>query len=111
MRQLVLQGNDPNYIDQNYLWWRRYGRSTPRMVDAISRPTRKAGRYSAVWDGRDEAGQPVGQGRFTVHIEAIREHGAHSYQAIALDLAAQPAEGQGAAGEELGPSRVRYGQK
>jgi len=111
VRQLLLQGNDLNYIDQNYVWWRRYGRSAPRIVDAVSRPTRPAGRYSAVWDGKDQAGQFVGQGKYTIHIEAIREHGAHSYQAIALDLADQPVEGVGAAGEELGPSRVRYGRR
>ena len=111
VRQLLLQGNDLNYIDQNYVWWRRYGRSAPRIVDAVTRPTRPAGRYSAVWDGKDQSGQFVGQGKYTIHIEAIREHGAHSYQAIALDLADQPVEGVGAAGEELGPSRVRYGRR
>ena len=111
VRQLTLQGDDPNYIDQNYVWWRRYGRSAPRIIDAVTRPTRPAGRYSAVWDGKDQAGQMVGQGKYTIHIEAIREHGSHSYQAIALDLAAQPVQGAGAPGEELGPSKVSYGRR
>jgi thiamine biosynthesis lipoprotein len=110
VRQVALQGDDPNYIDQNYVWWRRYGRTLPK-VQAISRPTRPAGRYSAVWDGKDQAGRPVAQGRYTVHIETVREHGGHSYQAVALDLMGEPVQGQGMAGEELGASRVRYGRR
>ena len=111
VRQLLLQGDDFNYIDQNYIWWRRFGRGIPEIVDAVSRPTRPAGRYTQVWDGKDQNGVAVGQGRFTIHIEAIREHGLHTYQSIPLDLGVQPAEGQAAGGEELSVSRARYGRR
>ena len=111
VRQLLLLGDNANYIDQNYVWWRRVGRSLPGGADAMSRPTRPAGRYSAVWDGKDNAGRPVGQGTYTVHLEATREHGGHSYQTVQVEVGAQPAEGAAAASDELGGTRVRYGKR
>ena len=112
VRQILLQGNNDNYIDQNFVWWRRFGRGMPQVVDTMSRPTRPAGKYVAVWDGKDQDGKLVGQGHFTIHIEAIREHGLHTYQAIPLDLLAQPAENHAPEpGDELGATRVRYGKR
>jgi thiamine biosynthesis lipoprotein len=111
VRQLLLLGDNENYIDQNYIWWRRVGRSAPAIVDATARPTRPAGRYAAVWDGKDNAGRPVGQGRYTVHIEATREHGSHSYQTIPLQLGGDPVEGTAAGGDELGAARARFGRR
>ncbi len=40
VRALSLLGKDPNYIDQNFIWWRRHGRGVPDIVDSVSRPTR-----------------------------------------------------------------------
>ncbi len=111
VRGLIMLGKDPNYIDQNFIWWRRHGRGAPDVVDSISRPTRAPGRYTAVWDGKDDAGKPVPLGKYTVHVEAIREHGGHSYQAMPLDLTQGPAEAQAAASDELGPSKVRFGPR
>ena len=111
VRQLLLLGDDQNFVDQNYIWWRRVGRSAPAVVDAVSRPTRKAGRHSVVWDGRDNAGRPVAQGRYTIHVEATREHGGHSYQTVQIQLGAQPLDAGAAGSEELGATRVRYGRR
>ena len=49
-------------------------------VSAITSATRSAGQYSLVWDGKNDAGEFVAQGNYTVFIEAAREHG--SYQLI-----------------------------
>lgn len=117
VRALTMLGDNLDYVGENYIWWRRFARSRPQMVQAVSRPTRKAGRYTAVWDGKDDAGRPVGQGRYTLHIEATREHGGHSYQSIPLTLGAAPVQGSAAPPgptateeeSELGPSVARYG--
>jgi FAD:protein FMN transferase len=45
-----------------------------------ARPTREPGRYKAIWDGRDNHGQQLARGQYTVYIEAAREHG--TYQSI-----------------------------
>lgn len=109
VRILALLGTDERFIDQNFIWWRRVGRGLGANLDGMAKPTRRPGRYSLVWDGRDEKGQPVPQGRYTVHIEASREHGGHGYQTFDITLGAQPTTAESAANEELGPASVRYG--
>jgi thiamine biosynthesis lipoprotein ApbE len=48
--------------------------------NSIASATRSAGNYSLIWDGKNDAGEFVPQGNYTVFIEAAREHG--SYQLI-----------------------------
>lgn len=55
-------------------------RQAPYDITSITSATRSAGKYSLVWDGKDDAGQWVPQGNYTVFIEAAREHG--TYQLI-----------------------------
>jgi thiamine biosynthesis lipoprotein len=110
VRTLTLLGNDDRFIDQNFIWWRKVGRASGGF-DAVARPTRRPGRYALVWDGRDDKGAPVGQGRYTVHIEASREHGTHGYQTFDMVLGAAPATASAPADPELGPADVRYGPK
>lgn len=39
--------------------------------------TRPPGKYTLKWDGKDDQGNFVKQGTYTVYIEAAREHGTH----------------------------------
>lgn len=50
------------------------------MVLTIARPTRPPGKYSVVWDGKDDRGRPLPPGAYTLTIDAAREHG--TYQSI-----------------------------
>jgi thiamine biosynthesis lipoprotein len=111
IRVVTMLGNDLDWINQNYIWWRRFGRARPQLIDAVARPTRPAGRYSAVWNGRDDAGAPVAQGRYIVHVEVVREYGLHSYQAMPIALMAAPAQATGMAQDEIGATLVRYGRR
>ena len=54
------------------------------LVSTVSAATRPPGKYSAVWDGKDDQGQFVKPGRYTVYLEASREHG--TYQLMRHDL-------------------------
>lgn len=45
------------------------------MVLTISRPTRPPGKYSVVWDGRDDHDKPLPPGDYVIAIDAAREHG------------------------------------
>lgn len=110
VRVITLLGDNAKWIPDNYVFWRRYGRKAPG-VDSMARPTRAPGRYSLVWDGRDQAGRPVAQGRYTIHVEAVREHGGHSYLSTDLDLRAAPVTGSIAGKDELGGVTLRYGKK
>jgi thiamine biosynthesis lipoprotein len=53
-------------------------------VSSISSATRSAGKYSVKWDGKDDKGNYVKPGKYTLHIEAAREHG--TYQIISQEM-------------------------
>lgn len=57
-------------------WWRAIGGSR-QTASAVSRATRYPGAYTVTWDGRDQRGQPVPQGDYTLCVEINREHGHH----------------------------------
>ena len=109
VRTLAAMGTDARFMDENFIWWRRVGRTMGRGIDAVAKPTRRPGRYSLVWDGRDDKGLSAPQGRYTVHIEASREHGGHSYQTLDLTLGAQAINVESPSADELGPAAVHYG--
>lgn len=110
IKTLLIMGNRADWQEDNYVWWRRYGRKEPTQVEALAKPTRAPGRYTVGWDGTDASGKRAPQGVYTIHIEAAREHGGHAYQAIEVKLGAAPVAGQAAAKDELGTSSVRYGK-
>jgi len=69
-------------------WYRsdreRSNKEGTEILDSISSATRNPGKYTLVWDGKDNAGRLVKAGTYTVNIEAAREHG--TYQIIRQDM-------------------------
>jgi hypothetical protein len=51
---------------------------------SVTGATRGAGQYTLVWDGKNDAGEYVPLGKYTVFIEAAREHG--TYQLIKQEM-------------------------
>lgn len=47
------------------------------LIETVSKPTRNPGQYKVAWDGTDDAKQPVAPGKYTLLIEAAREHGTY----------------------------------
>jgi thiamine biosynthesis lipoprotein len=111
IKTLLILGTKRDYQEDNYVWWRRYGRKTPGLLDSVGRPTRAPGKYSVGWDGTDEAGKPVVQGAYLIHVEASREHGGHTYQSIPVQLGAKPVAAALPAADELGAVKVSYGKR
>lgn len=111
VRGLTMLGDNPQWVDENYVWWRRYGRKEPLLVDAISQPSRRPGRYKLVWNGIDDFGQHVPQGTYTLNIEAAREHGDHTLQKIELKLGNKKLRKRQKAEGEIGAIRVSYETK
>jgi hypothetical protein len=60
------------------------------IARSVSSATRSPGRYSLKWDGRDDHGQLVRPGRYTVVIEAAREHGTHQVMRQEMDFSGTP---------------------
>jgi thiamine biosynthesis lipoprotein len=110
VRTLLVVGDHARWRESNYVFWRRVERFDLAGVQAMARPSRAPGRYTVVWDGLDARGGLVPQGQYTLNIEASREHGSHTMQAIALDLSGAPLQTEIAAQAELGATQVRYGR-
>lgn len=111
IKTLLIQGTKQDYQEDNYVWWRRYGRKQPGAIEAMGKPTRPPGRYTVGWDGTDQDGKRVGQGKYLIHIEAAREHGGHAYQTMEVNLGAAPVAAQAAGKDELGAAQARYAKR
>ncbi len=107
VRTLHVYGSQEKWIDSNYVWWKRYGR-TMSNLDTVAKPSRNPGQYTVAWDGKDDAGQRVAQGKYTLHIEAAREHGGHSYQTFDIDAAPKSSTQNSAAKDEFGDLKLRF---
>jgi hypothetical protein len=80
----------------------------PDLVATVSGATRLPGRYTVVWNGRDDRGGVVQQGAYRVVIEAAREHGTYQLMQQELALAAKPVSADLPGNEEIGRARVEY---
>ncbi|MCP5515870.1 MAG: DUF2271 domain-containing protein [Verrucomicrobiales bacterium] len=81
VRTLALWFNSPRWLPDLRSWYQdeqlRSLTENSEIIATVSSATRAPGRYTLKWDGRDNTGKPVKPGRYTVLIEASREHGTH----------------------------------
>jgi hypothetical protein len=81
------------------------------MVLTMSRPTRSPGKYSVVWDGKDDHGKPLGPGGYTVCIDAAREHGTYQGIRTAVKIADRPFSEELKGNVEIRAASVEYRRK
>lgn len=62
------------------------------LVDAVSGPTKSAGKYKVLWDGKDDLGQPLKEGKYTLQVESAREHGTYQIIRESVELTSKPFE-------------------
>lgn len=86
VKNLLLLGDNARWMRKNRLWWRQQGRQEELVLTNIARPTRKAGEYQIIWDGRDDFGKTIYAGHYTLVLEAAREHGGHEKINIDFDV-------------------------
>lgn len=110
IRTLLVLGTETRWREENYIYWRRFGRNDAKLVDSVSRPTRAPGQYSIKWDGLDDAGKKVPQGKYILSIEASREKGGHTVQGLELTLGADGAVVESKPDGEIGRVRASYGR-
>ncbi|MFY9160758.1 DUF2271 domain-containing protein [Aquirufa ecclesiirivi] len=83
IRRIALWFNKPRWLPDLRSW---YAAQREKAIDiaSLASATRSPGEYTLVWDGKDDAGQFVKQGKYTVYIEAAREHG--TYQLMKQEM-------------------------
>ena len=89
----------------------RKRRGKKDLFFTISRPTRPPGKYKVIWDGRDDQGNVVPAGEYTIFVEAAREHG--TYQSIRkqVTLSDQPFTEELKGNVEIRSASIEYRRK
>jgi thiamine biosynthesis lipoprotein ApbE len=81
------------------------------LVFTFARPTRPPGKYTATWDGKDDAGKLVPRGTYTVHLEAAREHGTHQLISQKVKIEDKPFTEEIKGNVEIRSARIDYRRK
>jgi thiamine biosynthesis lipoprotein ApbE len=83
VRTLALWFQKPRWLPDLKSWYhadqvRNLAEGTD-LSTTVSSATRSPGKYTLRWDGKDNAGKPVKPGKYTIFIEAAREHGTYGF--------------------------------
>jgi FAD:protein FMN transferase len=78
------------------------------VLNSVSSATRPPGKYTFRWDGKDDYGKPVKAGKYTVMIEAAREHGTDQLMRQEIDFNSSPKQFQLPGGVEIASASLDY---
>lgn len=88
VRNLSVWFNKDRWLPDLKQWYRHYGDAFKaedgKFKASVSSATRSPGKYTMKWDGKDDSGADTKPGKYTVVIEAAREHG--TYQVMKQDI-------------------------
>ncbi|MES2456965.1 MAG: DUF2271 domain-containing protein [Bacteroidota bacterium] len=89
VRNLAVWYSKPEWLHDLRSWHR--GNGTTYAADgtkmsSIGSATRSAGKYTLKWDGKDDSGALVKAEKYTVYIEAAREHGTHQLMSSEMNF-------------------------
>ena len=78
------------------------------ITASVSSATRPPGKYTLKWDGKDQAGKLVKAGKYTVCIEAAREHGTYQLIRQEVDFTGTPKQIPLAGNVEVSSASLDY---
>jgi len=112
VRTIALWFGKYKYLNELRAWARTESqRSTSEdthVMNSVSSATRPPGKYSFKWDGKDDFGNPVKAGNYTVMIEAVREHGSYQLMHEDMDFNGSPKQVQLPGGVEIALATLDY---
>jgi hypothetical protein len=116
VRTLALWTQRPRWLPELKEWYRED--ETHRalggldLATTLSTATRAPGSYTLKWDGKDNLGDLVKVGKYTVCIEAAREHGGYALQRQELTFDnKKPQQMSLPAATELGVVTIDYSKR
>ncbi len=112
VRTVALWFKNPRWLHELTAWYRddqvRNLSEGTDISGTVSSATRAPGSYTLRWDGKDNAGKLVKAGKYTVVVEAAREHGGHSIERQEIDFNGNPAQFMLPASKEVGAVQLDY---
>jgi thiamine biosynthesis lipoprotein len=109
----VWHGND-RYLPELKFWYLKYRGlyDTAKLaLNTVSSATRSPGKYTMKWDGKDDHGNLVKPGTYTIIIEAAREHGAYRLMRQELLWNGTPQHFDLPGNVEISSASLDYGKK
>lgn len=114
VRNLALWYRKTNWIPDLRNWYRINGERFKADKDnyaSVTGATRNPGSYTVKWDGKDDQGNYVPQGKYTVTIETAKEHGTNEIIRQVLDLKKAPVKASNAGNVEVSAVSFEFGKK
>jgi FAD:protein FMN transferase len=112
VRTLALWYRKPRWLPELRAWYRddqvRERSEGTGLAYSISSATRSPGRYTLKWDGKDNQGKFVKAGKYTVFIEAAREHGTYQLMRQPVDFNGAPQQFQLPGNTEVASAELDY---
>ncbi|MBI1760222.1 MAG: DUF2271 domain-containing protein [Acidobacteria bacterium] len=81
------------------------------LASSVSSATRSPGKYTLKWDGKDNSGKFVAPGKYTVFIEAAREHGTYQLMRQEMDFKGVAAQANLPGNTEITAASLDYRKK
>ncbi|MEP6762859.1 MAG: DUF2271 domain-containing protein [Gemmatimonadaceae bacterium] len=92
VRTVAFWGDTPKYLHEMSKWW-GLNHADKQLIDAVTRASRPAGKYTLEWDGLDQKGAAVAAGPYLFWLEVAFEDGAHSAKSLMLTCGAAETAG------------------
>jgi thiamine biosynthesis lipoprotein ApbE len=112
VKTLALWYQKPRWLPELKLWYKedkmRSMAEGSDIAGTVSSATRSPGKYTVKWDGKDNAGKLVKAGRYTVVIEAAREHGTYQLMRQEVDFTGAPKQAQLPGNTEIAGATIDY---
>lgn len=112
VRTIALWFQKPKWLPELKTWYRddrvRNLSEGTDLSATISSATRGPGSYTLKWDGKDNEGKLVKPGKYTVCVEASREHGGYGVVRHAMDFNGQAAQLELPSQPEIGAVGLDY---
>jgi thiamine biosynthesis lipoprotein ApbE len=112
VRTLALWFNRDRWLPELRAWYRsdrvRAMAEGKDLAHSIASATRAAGHYTLQWDGKDNQGKLVKDGKYTVYIECAREHGGYDLLHREIDFNGTPTKIDIPGGREIASASLDY---
>lgn len=112
VRTLALWYQKERWLPELRAWYRddrmRSMAEGNDITASVASATRSPGKYTLKWDGKDNAGKLVKAGKYTVCVEAAREHGTYQIIRQEVEFNGAPKQMQLPGNQEIGSASLDY---
>jgi FAD:protein FMN transferase len=82
-----------------------------KLIGTISKPTRNPGSYKVAWNGKDDHDKVLKEGKYTLYIEAAREHGTYQLIKYPFELGPKAFKEELKGNVEIQSAKIQYSKK